>query len=102
MDWVRGNESLTFKNLTVVYQGTTDKYPPDEEFDVIIIDDDTNSWLDTNNPGGDLCYLSVDANGTTDAHQEYIITLHGLPIVPPAILEIPVRYFNLGILPDKK
>jgi len=42
-DWVKGSEKITFSGLTMVYNGTTDYYPPVNEYTLAIVDN-TNTW----------------------------------------------------------
>jgi hypothetical protein len=41
---VKGGEQLSFTGLTVVYENTTEVYPPTTEINVTIIDDNGNNW----------------------------------------------------------
>ena len=44
---VRGGERLNWTGLTVVYENTTDIYPPADEFNVTLWDEADNSWVDS-------------------------------------------------------
>lgn len=48
------SETVLWSGIKVVYQGTSNRYPPDSAFDVILINEDGDSWLDTNSSGRNI------------------------------------------------
>jgi hypothetical protein len=62
----------------VVYQGTTNLYPPEGAFDVTVSDDDGNFWVDKESAGA---FFLVDAEVTneTDPTEVFTINITGIP-----------------------
>lgn len=77
-DWVKKEETLNWQNLTVVYEGTDDIYPPDDEFDVTVWDDDGHVWYDTLSTGTSIDIAST-ADTTTDLTEDFTINISGIP-----------------------
>jgi hypothetical protein len=77
-DWVKKDEMLTWQNLTVVYQGTTDIYPPDDQFDVAVWDDDGHVWTDSESSGEDI-FIQTTASNITDLTEDYVINITLIP-----------------------
>ncbi len=73
--WARSNESITWSGLKVVYQGTDHIYPKNDDFKVVINNDDGEEWYDTNSSGKSISIRSL-TNPSTD-----IRDLHELKII---------------------
>jgi len=67
---LKSGESVHWGGVKVVYKDTTDKYPPDDEFDVVVFDDDGDFWMDSSSSGRNISIDStVDlANDVSDIH----------------------------------
>jgi hypothetical protein len=90
-DWVRVKEQVTFSGPVVVYQGTTDVYPPSRICKVKICDnDDTNKTADVMR--GRSIYFTMIADDASDPDELYTITLLEYPegSAPPPGLEFHV------------
>ncbi len=78
-DLVRGGEKLTWTGLTPIYENSTDKYPPDEEFDITIMDDDDKSYLCSPAPGEPF-YIELNTpDDTYTTGYNYAIRITGIP-----------------------
>lgn len=77
-DWVLPEEELTWSGLTVVYQGTTDIYPNDDDFNVTVTDDDSNSWVDGISSGTSFSITSTAQESTT-TEDIHTITITDIP-----------------------
>jgi hypothetical protein len=78
--WVHSNETITWSNLTVVYEGSMDAYPADKNFQVIIRDDDTDSWVNSSSSGQGFVILTISdpISDYDDLHSIDIINIPGL------------------------
>jgi hypothetical protein len=77
-DWVRASEVITWSNLTVVYEGTTNFYPADKNFNVTITDDDTGSWMDSSSSGNSFNIQTV-VDAVTDKNDIHSINITEIP-----------------------
>ena len=77
-DWVVGGELLTVTGVKVVYEDTTDVYPPDGTCYVALYDDDGNT---THEPVRQelTIDMSLKADATTDIEERLLLTLEDLP-----------------------
>jgi hypothetical protein len=65
-NWVRGFEKITWSNLTAVYEGTTDIYPANKNFNITVIDDDSDTWVNSSSSGKTFSITS-----TSDSSSDY-------------------------------
>jgi len=98
-DYVRGGESITWSGVKVVYEGTTDVYPPDDSFNVILTDDDTGSWNDTTSSGRDISIVSV-ADNLTDTEDIHTLAITDIPTGGSAIRSLIYTIRVDGDTPD--
>jgi hypothetical protein len=76
---VRGGEILNWTGLKVVYEGATDIYPPENEYNLSIWDKSNNSWSDSPGEGENLTIQTI-ANSKTDIDGNiHIINISGIP-----------------------
>jgi hypothetical protein len=75
---VKGGEQLTWSGLIQIYENTTNIYPPADEFDVTIWDEDGNKWLDSPKSGQPMNITTTTPNKTTNSFN-YTINLTGIP-----------------------
>jgi hypothetical protein len=77
-DWVRAGEEVTISRPIVVYEGTTDVYPPSGVCNVVLQDNDgTNSSAP--NVAGEVVSLVLAMDDATDAEETLMLTLQDLP-----------------------
>jgi hypothetical protein len=76
-DWVKGGEELTFSGLTVVYNGTEDKFPPIAEYSLGIKDNSGLTPIDNPNAGEPLSETISAPENTID--NNYRVKIVGLP-----------------------
>ena len=76
-DWVAPEEDLTWSGLKVVYEGTTDVYPNNTDFNVRVQDDDSNIWLDGSSSGRNISLSTTSQILSTseDIHNIDIINI---------------------------
>jgi hypothetical protein len=76
--WVRAGENLTISGPIVVYEGTTDKYPPAGCCNVTLRDDEGDS---ASAPclSGQPAEMSIQADPVTDLSEVLLLGLGGLP-----------------------
>jgi hypothetical protein len=77
-DWVVGGEILTVTGVKVVYEGTTDVYPPNGTCHAALSDDDGNTTLEPTVQGG-IIDMSLAADTSTDVDERLLLTLEDLP-----------------------
>ncbi|MHA2366597.1 MAG: hypothetical protein ACXAC7_21755, partial [Candidatus Hodarchaeales archaeon] len=77
-DWVKSGEIITWKGLKVVYQGTTNYFPSEDEYNVMVWDDDGDFWLNTSN-NGDKLIIESTSDLFTDGSDNYTINITGIP-----------------------
>lgn len=82
---VRGEEQITWSGMKVVFQGTTDVYPDDSDFDVQVADDDDGVWTDTTSSGENFSIVST-TDAVTDASDLHTISVIGLPTGGTSVL----------------
>ncbi|MCK5561092.1 MAG: hypothetical protein KAJ51_10880, partial [Thermoplasmata archaeon] len=76
--WVISNENITWTGLKVVYEGAENIYPRNEDFDVVLWDDDGEFWHDLNSSGSDILIHSV-SDPSTDMEDLHILNITGIP-----------------------
>ncbi len=78
-DLVRGGEILNWSGLSVVYEGTYDEYPPPEEYNITIWDENLDCWSDSLLKG-EGCYIeTITCNLTDTDGYNYTINISGIP-----------------------
>ncbi len=79
-NWVHASEEITWSNLTVVYEDTTDIYPHDRNFNITITDDDSGIWVNSSSSGNtfSLTTVSDPASDYFDTHYINITNIPGL------------------------
>jgi hypothetical protein len=75
--WVKGNEPVSWKGLTVVYDGTTDVFPNASEYDVTLWNT-TDSWVDAGSPGEEINITTITGTKSL-AYDNYTINITGVP-----------------------
>jgi hypothetical protein len=95
--WVAGGERVTFSGPRVVYQGTTDVFPPERVFNAVVQDDD-GDFVEASVPPGVPIRLSIAADAKTDPNESYTLTLQDLPGTAKLMTQ-PV--FNLRVDADE-
>ncbi|WP_455393055.1 DUF7948 domain-containing protein [[Eubacterium] cellulosolvens] len=78
-DLVCGGEKLNWSGLKVVYENTTDIYPPDNEFNITLWDDDGYSWVDSPMAGENFTMKTTTPLTTNSNGKTYLINLSGIP-----------------------
>jgi hypothetical protein len=78
-DLIRGGEVLNWSGLIPVYENTTDVYPNEEEFDVIVVDQNGEIWRDSPNSGLPFHTQSITPKTTHNESFTYIIKLSEIP-----------------------
>jgi hypothetical protein len=100
---VYSDERVTWSGVRVVYQGTTNIYPDNSDFDVLLIDENGRSWLDTESSGRNISIVETFA-GTNTAldHDLYIVnTPTGVSIATRIGRELRVvPYISNTNIPD--
>ncbi len=78
-NWVRAAELITWKNLTVVYEGTINIYPLDKNFNVTISDDDMDNWINDSSSGQSFSITTISDpfSDYTDIHSIDITDIPG-------------------------
>ena len=64
-EFVGAGEEITFSGITVVYNGTVDEYPPDDQFDMELWGKDGSCWKDTNSSGREISIAATVPNNAT-------------------------------------
>ncbi|MDP6156977.1 MAG: hypothetical protein QF682_12705 [Candidatus Thermoplasmatota archaeon] len=77
-DWIRGNETVTLSNLTVLYSNTFNVYPDDKYFDVTLTDSVGNVYWD-NVSSSEEVRIDFPSRNLTDLREKYYITITNLP-----------------------
>ncbi|UCH88256.1 MAG: FG-GAP repeat protein [Thermoplasmata archaeon] len=72
-DWVAGSETIAFKNLTVVYEDTTDLFPPEGEFTVTVTDE-SDSWTNETASGAPI-HIDATLRPTTNPEDEFVVAI---------------------------
>jgi hypothetical protein len=78
-NWVHASELITWSNLTVVYEGTTNIYPDDKNFNVTITDDDIGTWVNVSSSSKPFSITTVSdpISDYNDIHQVTITDIPG-------------------------
>jgi hypothetical protein len=79
-DLIRGGERLIFSGLTVVYEATSDLYPPADEYNITIWDELGNNWITSTNPGESLDFEITASNITDEEGNLHIINISEIPL----------------------
>jgi hypothetical protein len=77
--WVRSSETITWSGLKVVYQGTTNIYPDDKNFNITLRDDDSDTWKNYSSSGRAFKIKSTSdpTSDYSDLHQIDITQIPG-------------------------
>ncbi len=76
---VRGGEQLNWTGLTPIYEGTTDIYPPEEECNITLWDENGNSWEDSPPEGEPFNIETLTPNTTNTNGYTHTINISGIP-----------------------
>jgi hypothetical protein len=78
-NWVHASETVTWTNLTAVYEGSSNIYPADKNFNITITDDDTGSWVNSSSSGSvmEIQTISDSTSDYIDTHQIKITDIPG-------------------------
>ncbi len=76
-DWIGSNQVLTFSGVKVIYFGTTNIYPSDNDFDVKISNEESTEWTDLISSGENISIDITTANVTNidDTYTLYILNM---------------------------
>ena len=77
-DWIRGNEDLSFTNMTVTYEDAPEIYPDDDHFDVRLTDTAGNSRWDNHSRARPIS-INITSKNETDDGEKYLITIENIP-----------------------
>ena len=77
-DWIRGNENISFTNMSVTYENAPEIYPDDDHFDVKLTDTVGRSWWD-NESKGEPIIINITSRNETDEEEAYHITIENIP-----------------------
>jgi hypothetical protein len=72
-DWVAGGETIAFTNIIPVYEGTTDFYPPTDEFEVTV-SDSAGSWTNATDSGEPI-YIEAILKTITDPNDPFTVAI---------------------------
>jgi hypothetical protein len=75
---VRGGEHLKWTGLKVVYENTTDIYPPEQELNIINWGEDDSNWVDSPGSGKSINISTITPIETLDSFN-YTINIIGIP-----------------------
>jgi hypothetical protein len=79
-DLVRGGELMNWSGLMVVYKNTTDVYPPDNEYDVTIWNEDGYLGENSPSPGNNFSFLTKISSESDLDGDTHIINISGIPL----------------------
>ena len=77
-EWVRAGERVTISGPVVVYENTTDVFPPSGTCSVVLEDDD-GDFASTALSSGAPANLTIAADAATDMDENYTLSLGDLP-----------------------
>jgi hypothetical protein len=78
-DWIRGGEKITWSDIKIIYEGTTNIYPPKELGLFITISDSRgNNWSQKHEPFKKISINSSTIN-ESKLNETYSITITGIP-----------------------
>lgn len=100
--WVKRDETLNWSGLTVVYEGTTDGYPPDTDFDIIVTRLDTGEfWIDRESSGQPFV-IYMPAESESDIQTiSYKVSIKDLPAGGQDISNLPTYELKIdGLAPE--
>jgi hypothetical protein len=95
-DWVRAGEEVTVSGPVVVYEGTTDVYPPSGVFDVVLMDNDGSHVKEANVAGQNIS-LTLTVDTASDPDENLTLTLQDLPGLATVVNQ---PRFQLGVDAD--
>jgi hypothetical protein len=79
--WVKKDETLNWSGLTAVYEATTDGYPPDTDFDIVVERVDTaESWIDRESSGEPFTIFMPAESDLDIETVEYSIQIQDIPM----------------------
>ena len=76
--WTPASFSVTFSGIKVVFFGTTDIYPNDSDFNVMLVNDSASEWYD-NTSSGENISIAATTSATTNTNDEYIFSIINIP-----------------------
>ncbi|WP_455392781.1 DUF7948 domain-containing protein, partial [[Eubacterium] cellulosolvens] len=77
-DLIRGGEKLHWSGLIPVYENSS-FYPPDDEFDIMVLDEDSSSWSCSPASGEAISVFTIAPNSTHSDGFTYSINISGIP-----------------------
>jgi hypothetical protein len=77
-DKVHTDENIIWSGLKVVYNGTTNRYPPNKYFDVTVWDDEGNSWIDRSSSGSSI-EIESKADSNADLSDIHTVNITNIP-----------------------
>ncbi len=92
-DWVKGGEDVTVSGPLVVYEGTSDLYPPSGVCNVVLQDND-GTFSTASHVAGEAASLTLAVDDATDAEETLTMTLQDLPGLATVINQLQ---FALGV-----
>jgi hypothetical protein len=97
-DWVQAGETVTVSGPVVVYEGTTDIYPPSGVCDVVLQDDD-GTFSKILMVSGEAVELALQMDDVTDLDENLTLSLQDLPGTATAISQPRIHIRVDGDLP---
>jgi hypothetical protein len=77
-DWAKPNSTVHFSGLRVVYYGTTNIYPINSDFDVHVINNESQAWNDTSSSGRNIA-IDITTTDATNTGDMYIFSIINIP-----------------------
>ncbi|UCH89274.1 MAG: SBBP repeat-containing protein, partial [Thermoplasmata archaeon] len=79
-DIVRGGEQINWTGFTIVYEGTTDVYPPADSVAASVWNEGGNCWIDPTPAAGSNFYITTTAAEVTDLDGDnHTLNVSGIP-----------------------
>ncbi len=98
-DWVKSSDIITWTGVRVVFEGTTNVCPSDDDYDVILTDDDTGLWSNNILYCGNILIESTTDNAT-DTSDTHTISIIGIPTGASAVSNITFEIKVDASIPD--
>ena len=76
--WLNANENITFSNIKVVYQGTTNIYPEVNNLSIKVTNNESMDWTEINTSGENVT-ISATAPNNTNTNDQYTFSIINIP-----------------------
>ena len=77
-NWVHASEIITWSNMTAVYEGTSNIFPDNKNFNITITDNDNGKWIDTSSSGKKF-EITTKADSVSDYSDLHHIKITDIP-----------------------